>query len=101
MFGTWYPAGRVLQTGQFELNTLGITAIGGAMVGIVYFVSRSAAKRAYKRGYDKGYSEGINDPETFITAIKKARELGIIKEHVIVAARVEEDVEDEIPAAAR
>ena len=101
MFGTWYPAGSVLQTGQFELNTLGIVALGGTFVGITYFISRSAAKRAYKRGYDKGYSEGINDPETFIAAIKKAKELGIIREHVIVAAPVEEDEEEEIPAAAR
>ena len=98
MFGTWHPAGSVLPTGQFELNILGITALGGTIVGIIYFVSRSAARRAHKRGYDKGYSEGINSPDGFIAAIKKAKELGIIQEHVVVAAQVEEE---EIPVAAR
>ena len=83
MFGRWHPPGT-FPGGVYELNLLGSIGLAGIVFVVVYLPGRWAAKRVRKRGFEEGFAKAADDPDVFIKALQKARDAGIIREHIIV-----------------
>ena len=98
MFGRWHPPGT-FPGGVYELNLLGSIGLAGVVFAAIYLPGRWAAKRVRKKGFEEGFVKGLRDPEAFVNALKKAKELGIIKEHIIVETSEEDEAKVEAGSA--